>query len=379
MAKKRILVACDAGAAGRELLTRKDLELGWALTSREADAWMARGAPDVVLVREELATEVLELLGRRAESAACVVLLEPDGWERRNRYFDLGARGLVQASSRERILEAVSNLTGLAFPTNARVPFRDVVEVTWRGTTLLLETRDISVSGVAVCGMPGVMLGERIRVSFVMSDSQVAVDGVVVRQEKDDGELRVGVSFADLDEGGAADIQAIIEGELDRLPELPDPVGMTCDLAGTFTLDLNSVQLGEARPEESFRQMLTKLLAAEPGDTTRYPRWLDRVAAALTPCERASLETKTPRFASDAVDARIRIERARARIDGHGPTQEDCRSVLELSRSLAGDAAMSPDEILADVPKIRAALLLGVYGATRIPPQKASLDKAVNG
>ena len=53
--------------------------------------------------------------------------------------------------------------------------------------------------------------------------------------------------------------------------------------------------------------------------------------------------------------------------------------MLELSRSLAGDAAMSPDEILADVPKIRAALLLGVYGATRIPPQKASLDKAVNG
>ncbi len=378
MTKRRILVACDAGAAGRELLTRRDLDLGWALTASEAKAWMKAATPDVVLTREEIATEVLAAAKALRHPPACVVLLDPDGWDRRSTYFEGGATGLVQASNRARILEAVSNLTGLAFASHKRVPFRDVVEVSWRGETHLLETRDLSVSGVAVGGMESAVIGERIRVAFVMAEPQVVVDGVVVRRGREEGEHVVGVSFCDVDARSRAGLEGIIEAEAANLPVIPEPVSMTTDLAGTFTIDLNTAMAASRRPEEGFRDMLEKSADSRDGEGPRLPRWLARVEKSLTRVERLALRGGEPRFASDAVNARIRIERARARLDGHGPTHDDCKAVLEISRNLASEAAMAPSEVLADVPNIRAALLLGVYGATRPGVEHTPMKRAAN-
>ncbi len=376
MAMKRILVACDAGAAGRELLTRHDLDLGWALTAKEAEAWMTHKTPDVVLTREEIATQVLAAVRKLKRPPACVVLLDPDGWDRRAGYFDGGATGLVQASNRARILEAVSNLTGLAFASHARVPFRDVVEVTWRGETHLLETRDLSTSGVAVSGMEGAVVGERLRVAFVMSEPQVAVDGVIVRRTREEGEHVIGVSFLDVDQRSYAGIDAIIEAQLARLPAVPEPVALTSDLAGTFTIDLNTMMAVQQRPEQGFREMLEKVVSTAGESDQRLPRWLKRVERSLTGIEREALLTREPAFASAAIDARIRIARARSRVEGHGPTQDDCKSVLDISRNLASEAESAGVEVLADVPDIRAALLLGVYGATRSAGEGDRLRKA---
>lgn len=378
MAMKRILVACDAGAAGRELLSRRDLKLGWALTAAEARAWMDHVTPDVVLTREEIAREVLEAAQAQRHSPACVVLLDPDGWDRRASYFAAGATGLVQASNRARILEAVSNLTGLAFASHNRVSFRDVVEIGWRGETHLLETRDLSVSGVGVSGMEGVIVGERIRVAFVMSDPQVTVEGVVVRRGREDGEHVVGVSFCDVDPRSRAALEVLVEAAVAELPALPEPVSMTSDLAGTFTIDLNTMMAASRPPEEGFREMLERAVSGDADPPPRLPRWLARVEKSLSPVERAALVEGLPAFARDAVDARIRIERARARVDGHGPTQEDCKAVLEMSRNLAFEAASASREILADVPDIRAALLFGVYGATQGSAERASMKRAAN-
>jgi hypothetical protein len=376
MAMKRILVACDAGAAGRELLTRRDLDLGWALTAKEAEAWMKHKTPDVVLTREEIAPQVLDAVRKMKRSPACVVLLDPDGWDRRVGYFDGGATGLVQASNRARILEAVSNLTGLAFASHARVPFRDVVEVTWRRETHLLETRDLSTSGVAVSGMEGAVVGERLRVAFVMSEPQVVVDGVIVRRMREDGEHVIGVSFLDVDQRSFAGLEAIIEAELAKLPAVPEPVALTSDLAGTFTIDLNTMMAAQQKPEQGFREMLENVVSPSGESEQRLPRWLKRVEHSLTGIEREALLTREPAFASQAIDARIRIERARSRVDGHGPTQDDCKSVLDISRNLASDAASADAKVLADVPNIRAALLLGVYGATRSANEGSKLRKA---
>ena len=41
-----VLVVCDAGDAGRDLLSRRDLDLAWALTADEAEAALKEALAD---------------------------------------------------------------------------------------------------------------------------------------------------------------------------------------------------------------------------------------------------------------------------------------------------------------------------------------------
>lgn len=345
----RILVACDAGAAGRELLTRHDVELGWALTVEEAAAWTRVSRPEVVLTREELATQILEL-----SRAPVVVLLEPDGWARRNQYFEAGATALVQATNRQRILEAISHLTGTSFASHARIPYSDVVEVRYGDDSFLCQTADLSMTGMAVHGLENLPIGARIDVSFVMNEPVVHVQGVVVRYGRRQGEPIAGISFSDVDFERAAEIEAIIDRERTSLPDIPEPTGLTTDLAGTFTLDLVT--------EGGARDRLAQALADDDG--TRLPRWLERLASTLTDAERRALLDRRPTFASTALDARIRI--AQACVAGEGPSRQDCVAIFELCRSLAEEPGADDETDLPDLPTIRGALLGAVYGTPRV-------------
>ncbi|MEO1339141.1 MAG: hypothetical protein AAFV29_26095, partial [Myxococcota bacterium] len=100
--------------------------LRWALTLDEAKAVFAADPPRLVLARETMADDVLSHL---PSGLPAVVLLEPDGWSRRERYAQAGATALVRANNRERILEAVSELTGLAFRVHPRIRLDKQVSV----------------------------------------------------------------------------------------------------------------------------------------------------------------------------------------------------------------------------------------------------------
>src|SRR4051812_31800323 len=109
-----ILVLGDAGAVGGDLLRRAEIEILWALSVTEALAVQRRVGPPVCIVREPFAAELLRSRSPTRNLPA-IVLLDPGGWAQRDEYFALGATALVQATSGERILEALSELTGLAF------------------------------------------------------------------------------------------------------------------------------------------------------------------------------------------------------------------------------------------------------------------------
>src|SRR5437762_8614450 len=108
MKRTPILVCCDAGAAGRVLLARRDLDLRWALTFEEARAVVKSGFPRLVVMREEVAAGLLETMREAKSTASSIVLLEEDGWSRYDGYLSRGATVLVRETNGRRILEAIS-------------------------------------------------------------------------------------------------------------------------------------------------------------------------------------------------------------------------------------------------------------------------------
>src|SRR5262245_2380308 len=154
-----ILVVTDAGAAGRVLLGRNELDVRWALTVDEAMAVVEQLAPRACLVRETIAPQLFEAFKRLPEPPPAIVLLEDDGWDRRHLYFGLGATALVNETAVDRVQEAVSELTGIAFRGSPRIPFASVIDAKIDGEDTFLETVDLSVSGVSVRGLENAVPG----------------------------------------------------------------------------------------------------------------------------------------------------------------------------------------------------------------------------
>ena len=356
-------VCCDAGSAGRDLLARPDLDVAWALTPEEAIALLDSAMPKVMLVREEVALGYLRGVLARKRKPPCIVLLEPDGWERRSAYFEAGAAVLVRASAKERILEAISELTGLAFAAHPRVPYPEILDVRVGDDIHFAQAVDLSVSGVALRDVPGAQLGSQVVVSFVMTEPPLSLPGLVVRVEAEpDGEV-IGVCFDAPSAAERAVLEALLAAGRARLPPLPEPVGLTADLLGTFTLDLFTQNTPPDVAAANDLGMLRDLVRLPPGGVgPRVPRWLQRVAAELTALETAALLGGGPAFAVACAEVRLAIARARTESTEEVPSRALCERVLEFCRTLAGEAAGTDAPILAQVSRVRGALLRALYG-----------------
>lgn len=365
-----ILVCCDAGALGRELLTRRDIALDWALTPAEAVAVATARPPRLVVTREDWALEFLRAVPDLG--VPVIVLLEADGWERRQAYSDAGATALVRAGNKERIAEAIGELTGLSFPTHPRVPYQDVVDA-WRGKDkLFLETIELSTSGVVVREFSGARVGDRLRLDFVMLDPPLTANAMVVRKDRDthNNQEVVGMCFVDLSDQERVRLERLIRGEVEKAEPLPEPIGLRPDLSGTYSLDLFATLGSEG--DTAFRVLLR---AAEQGQAggQRLPHWLERVGRSLSLLERRALLTGEPDFASAAVDVRIGLARSLAESLRQLPTRDEGARALEFCRTLAEQSQGLPADHLSEVPQIRVGILRAVYGSI-LGPRTATQD-----
>jgi hypothetical protein len=368
MKRTPILIISDAGTAGRALLARRDVELRWALTRPEARAGLQIDPkPRVCLTREDLALDVLASLKKEDGGPACVVLVEPEGWARKDKYLEAGATAIVQRTAEEKILEAISGLTGLVFRSHPRVPYSTVADVTMHGDRYFLETVDLSASGVTIRGLTNARIGDRVELTFMMTDPQMSASGVVVRVFEEHGEVLAAISFEMIDAAHRKRLAEMVDEERSKAPELPEPVGLTHDLPSAFTADLHSAAGADPNAHQIYRNMLHEYMKTST-KVVRVPSWLERVARSLTASERkAATGQDVPSYARATLDMRIQLEHCR--LDG-GPTEGTVAAAIELCRSMANDVPENNVEELKDVIVIRAALLRAVYGA----PANESLE-----
>lgn len=358
LSRAPVLVVCDAGDAGRDLLTRRDLELAWALTADEAEATLKALKPDLVLVREPLAAEVLAYAKDLKKLVPVVVLLEPDGWANRRGYQDAGAAALVQASARGRILEAVGALTGRTFPQHVRVPFTEFVEVQTAGGSKLVETVDISYTGMGLRYLPEAYLGQEVRVCFDGLNPPITVEGMVIRVADE----VVGVNFQEQSPEMQARLRRLVDAQNARFPLPEMPEGLTVDLNGTFTMELLASGGPEHAGDQGFRRMLKDAVLEGKPSREGWPRWLVNLEAHLTPLERRCFRDEPMMSpASAAIDLRIMLARMRLEAPDAFPSRALAQQVLDFSRMLEGHSDGEAVRDLADVATIRAHLLRAVY------------------
>lgn len=359
-------MVCDSGAAGRDLLVRRDLDLLWALTLDEAVAVLSRDDPELVLVREAMAAEVLSHVRALSKRASVVVLLEPDGWANRAGYLKLGAAALAQSSGRARILEAVADLTGRTFPDHVRVPFTEFVEVQCETASRMAETTDMSNTGIGLRYVPEAKVGSAVRVNIDSLDPPLSLPAMVIRNS---GET-VGLRFLELEPAVRARLEHLVDVQNARFPAPEMPEGLTVDLAGTFTMELFMGETFDLEGDRRFKKLLAAAVLEGREGRDGWPRWLINIESKLTALERREF-TADPlvSHASAAVDLRITLARTRAEEPYTFPTPQLVQQVLDFSRLLE-DYPEAPVPDLADIAALRGQLLRAVYGDLSRPSDK---------
>jgi hypothetical protein len=364
MSTTSVLVVTDAGSAGRVLLGRRDVDVRWTLTVEEAVAVVRELHPAVCITREVQAESLLKAFSEIRGAPPVVVLLEDDGWERRHLYFGLGATALASERATDRILEAVSELSGVAFRTCPRVQWSQFLDAQVEGDACFLEAVDLSVSGVSVKNLPSPVVGMRADVSLDECDPPVLATAMVVRVFESGGETIAGMCFVGLEDADRRAIGQLVDVLARREPQLPEPVGFTTDLGGAFTLDLTE---SVGKGGDANRVYLNMLKEAVRPEGAPLPAWLERVKVGLTSIERRAVlsEDGLPSWALASVLLRIHLKRERldAPID---IAEREMVRVVEHCCLVAGEAEGAPRDVLCDVASIRAALLREVYEPIRI-------------
>jgi hypothetical protein len=309
------------------------------------------------------------------------VLLENDGWSRRQDYFSAGATALVQATAGPRILEAISELTGLTFARLPRVLYETAVEVEIGGQARLLNTVNLSASGVCI---EGIRLEEQAlgaRVSFPLLEPPLTLEALVVRTHHDGRHSLGGLAFVNPSAVAQDRLRALVEAEISRdekaaitveVPEHLDPISMALD----------EVKLGGDEAVEALKNKLRDLHLESKRDgqlhARRAPPRTGSVAsrnieAALSPSERALvLGEPSPDWAGPALHARLKLHVERR--ERGAPSPRTVQDALTLCRTLGRGAADAP--AVVEVAAVRASLLREVYadaprsrhGAASNPP-----------
>lgn len=365
MTATQLLIASDAGAAGRVLLARRDLDLRWALTAREARAVLRGERTRVAVVTEELAGPVLAALRRDASPPPSIILTREDR-DHGARYTSAGATAVVPRSSSSAILGAISSITGLRFAAHPRVPYRGLLYVATAADKYFLESHDLSAEGIAIRGLPGAKVGLDVDVSLLDADPPIDARGRIVRTFPDDGETIAAVALTELGSGERRRMGSIVDEELRRLPALPDPSELSCDLPAVTTLDLRDLPEGAKDPNAGARAQLRAAMEHRTHDP--LPAWLQRVHDLLAPIERAGLlGMPVPPWVMAAVDQRLMLHQLSLGLS-EGPGRDVLVGLaLELCTTLAAESETASEELASEITVVRAGLLRDIYA----PPRRA--------
>lgn len=312
----------------------------------------------LVIVREALAAEVLAHTKEYGRGVPVVVLLEPDGWANRAAYLKMGAAVLAQSSGRQRILEAVAELTSRAFPDHVRVPFTEFVEIMCPQGSRMAETVDMSTTGMGLRYVPEAVVGDAVRIQVDSLDPPLSLPAVVIRNSND----TVGLRFLELEPALQKRLEHLVDVQSARFPPPEMPEGLTVDLAGTFTMELLESGTMDLEGDARFKNLLASAVVDDKAGYEGWPRWLINIEKKLTDLERRDFGADPMiSHAAAAVDLRISLARIRSDEPYTFPTPQLVQQVLDFSRLLE-DYPDAPDADLADISTLRGHLLRAVYG-----------------
>ncbi|MFO0727095.1 MAG: PilZ domain-containing protein [Myxococcota bacterium] len=357
-----VVVCGNAGTAGGDILRRRDIQTFWALTPAEALAAIQEARAKACLCRPEHALEILKSLPKRSE-ARVVVLCDGEEWKQKEALFAAGATALVQATATDRILEAVSEVTGLAFAKYPRVRIETAVEVTIDGESSLLQTVNLSASGVLIKGGETLRVGAGVRVSFLLLDPPIDLEALVVRSAHDrDGEVPLtGLCFMNVPDAIRHRLSALVEREIEAdedaaltidVPNLEDEIARASATVSTS----GEQALGELK--DKLREVVTDARRDSALTTQKRSESVARIGSSLTSAERASvLGQPAPAWAQPAVDARLQLHVERK--EKGKPSARTVQETLVLCRTLGQGA--TDRQSLAEACAVRANLLREVY------------------
>lgn len=384
-----ILVCGNAGTVGGDLLRRRDITTYWALTIAECVAVMKRVGPRVCIVREEHAEALLKAKPSTS-STAILVLMREEEWTGAEGLFAAGATALVHGGAPDRILEAVSELTGLAFAQYPRVLYQTAVEIQVAGRDAqFLETVNLSASGVCVRGLDAVSLGLGAKVSFPLMEPPLETPALVVRCFEEKGKPMAGLAFTELKGEERARLIALVEQEL------------AAHAGSAVTIDVSEIEELELedkrRPSEvavaELREMLRGVHHESMRETMREAAIqsmkkdsIVKLESKLTDAERKTmLGEPAPAWAEPALQARLQIHLDRR--DSGQPSEKTVQETLVLCRNM-GDAIASDDhDSMVEVTATRAGLLREIYaeparvrhGAKPVAADKKAKKRSASG
>lgn len=350
-----ILVGDHAGSVGRLLLRRRDVDVRWALSAGELSAVFKSEPPDLCLTHESLAFSAFDALSQSGKRVPVMVLVEPSGWSKREEFFQRGATALVDISDKNRVIQAVSELTGLTFAKYPRIPFRTVVDVSIGDDRYFLESMDLSLSGVSIYDFPTGKFGLEANLVFDLLDPPLQMSSLVVRYLRGSQKSLAGLCFRDVSPEQQERLRNIIESEMQKRNDVPEPMEDFKD-SPSQTGDLPMI------PEAPEPHMIRAALSGE--NRPDVPGWLKEACADMTPIERrAAVGEVSTAWARAAVEGRFLISRARSRAGDANLSRSEFDQTFHLCRTLAEAAAHDSDVgTLIQLTEIRASLLRGLYG-----------------
>lgn len=370
-----VLICGDAGPGRHALLARGDLNVLWADSVTTATATLRHAQPKVCLVRPSHAQgDVTELVKLAIElgGPACVILIDEDERDDEAHWYAAGASEVLCISDAEAIMQLVGEYTGLAFAREQRAPFETVVEVEIDGEQVVLETVDISASGVAIGGFPDVAAGTLARVAFVVETQPIVLWARVVRSWNRGGRRAAGVRFVGASEEQRERLRNFVHAHNAMLPSptvdvqnlfddvVPQPEQSSSplravDLVETLTTTQAAI---DKDPDLAVLQQYLRTSVPASREALDMPPWLLRVADALTEVELAAAVQPSP-VAWVRETLACRVAMARWRVVSHlGPPPTFLANrAYDLFVTLGERTEMSSDDVVAQIASIRATIL----------------------
>ena len=377
MTKRTTVLICgDAGPVRHALLARGDIEVLWTDSIAGALATVRHADPAICLVRPQLVEgDTCELLrtSRERGRPPCVVVLEDLEWDREGEWLAAGAAEVIEIGRSQAILQLIGEYTGLAFAKDARTSVETIVEVSRDGEDLVLETVDVSASGVAIRGFPETRMGALARIAFVVQAQPLVLWARVVRCWSSEGHPMAGLRFVGITAQQRQSLRDFVETKNSANPQPPvdftnlfDGIGLpeeaeppkirSIDLVASIVETDGSGQFVD--PDVAMMATYLRTTSLARREELDLPPWLTRLEGQLTGIERqAAGDVDAPAWARASFVVRVTLARFRAS-SLHGPLPKRlAANAYEVFVSLGNDLGGDTDEAIAEVGAIRAAIL----------------------
>jgi hypothetical protein len=347
--RPKILICGDAGAVGPELIRRQDINILWAMSSKEAQAVLWRHRPEVCLMEEEFANSILATAPDT--DGTVYLILEKTDYPRTLQAIDQAA--YVPAADGGTILGAIAKASGLKFSQEPRIKVGVDVEVNCGEFTETLQTVDVSLSGICVRGFPAQDTGEFASIKFTDFESEQMVPAQLMRCFGTAEEQLAAFRFDDLDDETNQYIHELIEENLEEQDE-PEAVNSRALMKKKMFTASDEEFVSDEEKEQLF-----SVLDGEEEISDECPEWIRELAASLTATERTVAQGESgPAWVENSLNLRAAFSKLE-------PTQKVPRSlkkqVLSFCRSLTARGSEYSDEVMVDVTAVRGALLGQIY------------------